>query len=91
MPSSSFFGKPVGRAARKEVLADTVQINQEDQMPVEVLSDLEDEELKVSASLTLFSKKQSVICEIAEATPAEEEERLPLSEENLKRSFLALK
>ena len=91
MPSSSFFGKPVGRAARKEVLAGTVQINQEDQMPVDVLSDLDEEEMKVSASLTLFSKKHSVICEIAEATPAEEEERLPLPEEKLAAIILGFK
>ena len=50
-------------------------------MPVDVLSDQEDEEIKVSPSLSLLSKRHSVICEIAEATPAEEEERLPFPQE----------
>ena len=77
------------RPARKELVVS--DINQEDQMPVEVLSDQEDEELKVSPSLILFSKKHSVICEIAEATPAGEEERLPLSQEKLAALILGFK
>ena len=60
-------------------------------MPVEVLSDQEEEEIKVSPSLILLSKRHSVICEIAEATPAEEEERLPLSQEKLEALILGFK
>ena len=60
-------------------------------MPVEVLSDQEDEEFKVSPTLSLLSKRHSVICEIAEATPAEEEERLPLSQEKLEALILGFK
>jgi len=88
MPSSR---KPGVRPSRKELVSDIVQINQEDQMPFVVLSELEEEELKVSPSLVLFSKKHSVICEIAEATPAEEEERLPLSQEKLAALILGFK
>ena len=60
-------------------------------MPVEVLSDQEDEEIKVSPSLILLSKRHSVICEIAEATPAEEEERPPFSQEKLEALILGFK
>ena len=60
-------------------------------MPVEVLSDQEDEEVKVSPTLSLLSKRHSVICEIAEATPAEEEERPPFSQEKIEALILGFK